>query len=253
MAEENARLSLKASRQGMERTARVQERLKELYGLARAPVSIEGMDISTTGGSEAVGAVVHFHNGEPRRSRYRRYRIKTVEGMDDYAMIREVTLRRLKRGVEEKSLPDLILVDGGIGQVNSALAAAEELGVRSVDFLGIEKGASRAKAVAEGTDRIVSPRGETVLDAGAPELHLLQRVRDEAHRFAVTYHRKRRQKAGMSSPVDRVHGLGEKKKRALLTHFGGLKGLKKATREEIAKAPGIGPVLAERIHGALHA
>jgi excinuclease ABC subunit C len=256
MARENARLSLRASKKAQENAAQIQESLAKIFRLKHAPVSIEGVDLSTTGGGEAVGVVVHFRNGGPLRSRYRRYKIKTVEGMDDYAMLREVVSRRLRRGKAEKSLPDLILVDGGKGQLNSALAAARELEVDTVDFLSIAKGDTRAKAVhlkAGEDDRIIAPgTGDSpVLPSGSRELHLLQRIRDEAHRFAITYHRNRRQKKGMSSPLDRVRGLGRERKQRLLRSFGGLRELKGASPEEIGRVQGVGPVLADRIYRAL--
>jgi excinuclease ABC subunit C len=257
LARENARLSLKASRKTQEGAARIAESLRERLSLKRTPVSIEGVDISTTGGGEAVGAVVHFKNGEAMKSRFRRYRIKTVKGMDDYAMLREVVARRLRRGLKEKDFPDLLLVDGGVGQLNCALEAARDLEVSSMDFLGIRKGETRAKGVQvrEGSDdRIVTPEEgvSECIRPGSPEMHLLQRIRDEAHRFAIAYHRKRRSKAGLSSPLDGIKGLGAAGKKRLLAHFGGLQGLRGASRGEIQRVKGVGAVLAGRIHEALH-
>ncbi|MFH2000606.1 MAG: excinuclease ABC subunit UvrC [Planctomycetota bacterium] len=257
MANENARLSMEASRKVMEQTARVQDDLRSALNLNRTPVDVECVDISNTSGGQAVGAVVHFRRGSPLKSRYRRYKIKTVEGMDDYAMIREVMRRRLKRGLKESDLPDLFLIDGGVGHLNSALAVAGELEIKCIDMIGISKGETRAKAVsldADADDRIITPGNHAgvPLPVGSPAMHLLQRIRDEAHRFAITYHRKRRNKAGLASPVDGVKGLGARKKQSLLAFFSGLKGLKKASLQEIANAPGIGPVLAERIYRELH-
>ncbi|MHC4942945.1 MAG: excinuclease ABC subunit UvrC [Planctomycetota bacterium] len=257
MAEENARLSLKTSQQALEQRARVLEELKKTLELERTPISIECIDISTTGGDEAVGALVHFKHGVALRGRYRRYRIRTVKGMDDYAMIEEVVRRRLRRGVKERDLPDLIMVDGGKGQLSSALKTAGEFADASVPFIGIKKGGTRARAVhvrADADDEIVLPPGRHAKgpESGTPAMHLLQQIRDEAHRFAITYHRKRRRKKGMSSPIDAVRGLGADKKQRLLSHFGGLKGLKSAVPEELSRVPGVGPVLAERIYQALH-
>jgi excinuclease ABC subunit C len=257
MARENARLLLKASKENKESNKKLLTSLKECLNLASLPVAMEGVDISTTGGGEAVGAVVHFKDGLPLRSRYRRYKIKTVAGMDDYAMLREVLYRRLKRGLKEDSLPDLILVDGGKGQLNCALEVAGILGTESVAFLGIRKGETRARAVSvpeDRDDKIVTPSGgnKATLTPGSPGFSLLQRLRDEAHRFAITYHRKRRQRAGMASLLDRVEGLGAFRKQNLLSHFGGQQGLKRASKEEIMKVPGIGPVLAERIYHTFH-
>ncbi len=257
MARENAGFSLDTLLKERKNTEKAQMLLKVSLGLKRVPASIEGVDISTMGGAEAVGAVVRFEEGRAVRSMYRKYRIKSVEGMDDYAMIREVVLRRLKRGADEGGLPDLILVDGGIGQLNCALEAAHELDVTGVDFLGIQKGETRARAVCvkEGSDdMIVAPSvGATdKVPAGSLSMHLLQRVRDEAHRFAISYHRKRMQKAGISSPLDSVNGLGRQKKQRVLSRFGGLRELMGASREEISMVPGVGAVLADRIYRSLH-
>ena len=176
------------------------------------------MDISTTGGLEAVGAVVRFRNGAELKSRYRRYRINTVEGQDDFAMLREVLRRRIARGLKEQDLPDLILVDGGKGQLSSALEALAEVPKIRVDLLSIEKGETRARAVSlrDGADdRVLMPGGETApLMAGSAELHLLQRVRDEAHRFAIAYHRKRRGTSSLSSPAGPGGGTRRRAKEA---------------------------------------
>ncbi|MBU0756317.1 MAG: excinuclease ABC subunit UvrC, partial [Planctomycetes bacterium] len=257
LAEENARLSLRTSQESRSRNADTLESLRRTLGLRRPPISIECIDISTTGGRQAVGAIVHYEHGLPKRARYRRYRIKTVEGMDDYAMIKEVITRRLIRGRKERDLPDLILIDGGRGQLNAAIHCAGMLKIESVAFAGICKGSTRARAVEvrkEDGDRIVLPDrlAGPGPEPGSQAMHLLQRIRDEAHRFAVTYHRNRRSKAGLSSPLDLVQGIGVDRKQHLLTRFGGLRGLKNATREELSRVPGVGPVLAERIHKALH-
>lgn len=257
MAEENARLSLLSSYEVLSRNAAILESLRDSLDLDTPPYRMECIDISTTGGRQAVGALVHFKQGRALRSRYRRYRIKTVEGMDDYAMIREVVERRLRRGMKENDLPDLIVIDGGRGHLNAALETARKLGLESAAFIGISKGSTRARAVKvakEDDDRIVLPAGarQSGPAPGTPAMHLLQRLRDEAHRFAVTYHRKQRKKAGLSSPLDKVHGIGNDRKKRILTHFGGLKGLRSASQEELKGVPGLGPVLAERLYQALH-
>ncbi len=257
MAQENARLTLRASRGVKQIAAGIAETLRQTLGLKRAPLRIEGIDISNTRGNEAVGSIVHFKEGEPLKSRYRRFRVKTVTGSDDYAMMHEVLTRRFRRGRAEEKLPDLLLVDGGRGQVSVAMRAAAEVGVESVEIAGMAKGDSRARAVAGGdrrSDMIYLPgRTDPIeLPVGSGELHLLQRVRDEAHRFAVAYHRKLRGKASLASPLDGVTGLGAGRRRRLLAHFGGMRGLKAVSIEEIAKVPGIGPVLANRIYRAFH-
>jgi excinuclease ABC subunit C len=257
MAEENARLSLKTSQQALEQRARTLDALRKSLGMKTTPMAIECIDISTTGGDEAVGALVHFRQGVALRSRYRRYRIRSVKGMDDYAMIEEVVRRRLKRGKKERDLPDLLMVDGGKGQLGSALKAAGDFGDLDLAFIAIKKGGTRARAVqvkADADDEIVLPPGNRAKgpDSGTPAMHLLQRIRDEAHRFAITYHRKRRQKRSLSSPIDAVRGLGADRKQRLLSHFGGLKGVKSAMPDELSRVPGVGPVLAKRIYEALH-
>jgi len=243
MAGENARLSLRASRGVKEIAAGIAESLRQSLGLRKAPIRIESIDISNTGGGEAVGAVVHFKEGEPLKSRYRRFRVKTVAGVDDYAMMREVVARRLRRGSAEENLPDLILIDGGVGHVTAAVRAAAEAGVPGIDIAGIAKGENRK------SDRVFRPgaREPVALERGSGEFHLLQRVRDEAHRFAVAYHRKLRGKRSLASPLDGVPGLGRDRKEKVLGRFGGLRGLKGASLEEIMKVDGVGPVLARRI------
>ena len=257
LARENARFVLHASLRAREEAVRTAGRLQTQLRLPRPPRAIECVDVSTTGGREAVGAVVRFEEGEPVKHRYRRYRIRTVAGMDDFAMIREVVRRRFRRGRREEELPDLFMVDGGKGQVAVAADEMARLGLGALPVVGLRKGVTRAKAVTlQGMedDRVVLPgAGVTgVVPSGSPELYLLQRIRDEAHRFAVTYHRKRRSRAQQASPLDGISGLGAARRKALLTRFGGLRALRRAAPAEIEGVPGIGPTLAERIHRALH-
>jgi excinuclease ABC subunit C len=262
MAQENARLSLRASRGVRQIAAGIAESLRRSIGLVRAPIRIEGVDISNTGGGEPVGAIVHFKEGEPLKSRYRRFRVKTVEGADDFAMMREVLLRRFRRGAVEGDLPDLLLVDGGAAHVTAAAKIAGEIGVGTLEIVGMAKGDSRARAVADWAyslkeggkgDRVFLPGRATPVDlpAGSEGMHLLQRVRDEAHRFAVTYHRGLRRRKSIASPLEKVPGLGVLRRRNLMTLFGGMRGLRAASREDILKVDGIGPVLADRIVDAI--
>ncbi len=256
MAIDNARLTLRASRGVKELAAGVAESLRSSLGLAKAPLRIEGVDLSNTSGGEAVGSVVHFREGEPLKSRYRRYRIKTVGGSDDYAMMHEVVLRRLKRGKVEGRLPDLLLVDGGAGHVAAALRALRESKAHNIDIAGMAKRGIRTRATlskkGEG-DRVYIPNRKkpVTLPPGSDELHLLQRVRDEAHRFAVSYHRRLREKRTLSSPLDGIAGLGPDRRRKLLSRFGGLRGLKRVSIDEIMVVDGIGPVLGKRVYRAL--
>lgn len=252
MAAENARLALRASRGIREVAASVAETLRVSLKMEKTPLRIEGVDISNTSGGQAVGSLVHFRDGEPLKSRYRRFRVKTVEGADDYAMIREIVFRRFKRGLTERNLPDLLLVDGGPGQVAQAVQAAAKAGVSSCAVAGMAKGESRARAVAASagkTDRIYLPGSREPIDLlpDSDAFRLLQRVRDESHRFAVAYHRRLRGKASFSSPLDSLHGLGKERRRRVLERFGGLRGLRAASMEDIMAVKGIGPLLARKI------
>ena len=256
MAEENARLALRASRGIREVAASVAEALRVTLKMTKAPLRIEGVDISNTSGNQAVGSLVHFRDGEPLKSRYRRFRVKSVEGADDYAMIREVLIRRFKRGRAERNLPDLLLVDGGPGQVAQAVRAAEEAGAASCAVVGMAKGETRARAVKSEkgkTDKLYLPgsRMPVDIDPDSDAFKLLQRVRDEAHRFALAYHRLLRGKATFSSPLHALEGLGKERRRRVLERFGGLRGLKAASLEEIMSVKGIGPQLARRILDAV--
>ena len=203
---------------------------------------IEGIDISHFSGEGVVGSVVVFIDGKPARSHYRRYRIKSLaEGeIDDYRSIEEVVFRRYRRILEErKELPDLVLIDGGPGQLRAALKSADKLGIRDrVLFVGLAK----------RLEEIVLESGEKIILPGSSwALRLLQHVRNEAHRFALSYQRKLRERKIRSSILDAVEGLGEKKRKELLRYFGSVDRIKSASVEELMKVPGIGEKLARRI------
>ncbi len=232
------------------------EELADALGLPAAPVRVECYDISTTQGSDTVGSMVVFVDGKPASSQYRRFRIKTVEGTDDFASHREVLGRRFRRAAVEAEegtaadaarwrMPDLVLIDGGKGQVSAAKEILDELGLHDLPLAGIAK--QREELFLPG---ILEP---IVLPGTSPALHLVQRLRDEAHRFAVTYHRSLRGRRQTRSAFDEVRGLGPKRRRALLRAFGSVKRVREATVEQIAGVPGIGPGLAERVHEALAA
>ncbi len=218
--------------------------LQNELGFERPPVRIEAVDISHTFGEAMVGSVVVFVNGRPRKSEYRRYRIKTVEGIDDFRAIREVVYRRLRRLIDEdRELPDLMLIDGGEIQLQFALDAANELGVEDVYFLGIAK----------RFEELHFPDGRVVmLPYRSEALKLLQRVRDEAHRFAITYHRNLRGKKQMVSILDMIPGLSQSRRVELLKYFGSIERIHSASIEELQKVRGIGPKLARRIYDYLH-
>ena len=221
---------------------------KEL-NLPRIPSRIEGYDISNIRGTAAVGSMVVFEEGRPKPAHYRRFKIKTVSGADDYAMLREVLRRRFRR-VEDASaeggwavMPDLVLVDGGKGQLNAALSAMCESGVSSVPVAGLAK----------ENEEIFIPRraAPVVLPRSSPGLQLLQRLRDEAHRFALGYHKKVHKRETFASVLDTIPGIGPGRKRVLLKQFGSVQGIKEASEEELAAAKGMTRGLAEKIKGYL--
>jgi len=219
------------------------EELKTQLNLKNVPARIEGYDISNLSGKMAVGSMVVFENGKPSPSRYRRFRIKAVEGPDDYGMLREVINRRFKRGDSASGsdwvLPDLVLIDGGKGQLGAVLGIISDEIAGRVAFMSLAK---------ENEEIFVPGRNQPIsLTKDNSALHLLQRVRDEAHRFAVSYHRNIRSKKSIESLLDEVEGIGPKRKKVLIKHFGSMENIRKATVEQIAQVDGITPVLAQRI------
>lgn len=237
------------------RTIGACEELQEILGLPYRPRRIEGYDISNTQGVLSVGSEVVMIDGYIRRDQYRIYRIKTVKGANDFASLHEVLTRRLSHGLRELSegkdasngnfadFPDLILIDGGRGQLNAAMQAMHELGL-DIPMFGL----------AERIDEIVLPYSDEniLLDRHSNALHLIQRLRDEAHRFAITHHRKLRGKASISSRLDGVSGVGEKRKKAILKHFATVEALNRATVEEIAAVQGMNKTAAENVYAMLH-
>ncbi|VVB89578.1 UvrABC system protein C [uncultured archaeon] len=230
LAQENARmlLGMQLLKEGKNEAL---DALQKALFLPAAPSIIEAFDISNISGTDATGSLVAFLNGKPDKKNYRRFRIKTVEGTDDFAMMGEVVKRAYSRRKEEgKRMPDLVLIDGGKGQLGSALAAMRELGLNI-----------KTAALAKEFEYIFLPGREApvILPKDSPALKLLQRIRDEAHRFAVGYHRKLRGKRISESELDGIAGIGEKRKRALLKYFGSVGKVRAADVEEIAKAPGV--------------
>jgi excinuclease ABC subunit C len=228
-------------------------------GLARTPRWMECFDVSHLGGEGIVASKVAMVDGDLRKDRYRRYRIRTVDVGDDYAAMHEVVLRRLRRGMESGSLPDLIVLDGGRAQLAAARAAAAELGVSEVDFAALAKERLTGQTGPDAQRRrvpervFVPGRAEPIaIGPDRPELLLLVRLRDEAHRFAVTYQRQLRQRQRLQSELDGITGIGQKRRRALLRRFGSPAGVAAASTGELAATEGIGPTMAARIHAALH-
>ncbi|KFN46295.1 excinuclease ABC subunit UvrC [Arenimonas composti] len=223
--------------------------LQELLELPAPPQRIECFDISHTMGEATVASCVVFDAEGPVRGQYRRYNIAGIEPGDDYAAMHQALERRFRRGVAEGVLPDLLLIDGGAGQLAQARAVLAELGVEGVAMIGVAKGPER-KA---GAEALVFPDGREIRPgAASPGLQLVQQVRDEAHRFAITGHRGKRQKLRETSRLEDIPGIGPRRRAALLKHFGGLAGLRNAGPEEIARVEGVNAALAQRIHAALH-
>jgi excinuclease ABC subunit C len=286
VAERNARESFRSWHERDERREEALASMMRTLHLARQPRWMECYDISNFQGALAVGSGVSFKDGEPDKANYRRYRIKLTVTQDDFAMLHEVITRRLRRALAEGALPDLIVIDGGKGQLNAALAAAKDLGIATkpspgipgvpfVELVGLAKsrildaqslgttrvigrrGRGRASALAdaaetaergfvpEGTrspERVFLPnrKDAIVLRPHTAELFLLARLRDEAHRFAITFHRKLRRERNFQSVLENIPGIGETRKKALLRHFGSLKAVREATLEALGEVEGFG-------------
>jgi excinuclease ABC subunit C len=217
--------------------------LKQKLQLPKMPRRIECYDVSNIQGALAVSSMVVLEKGRPKPAHYRRFRIKTVAGADDYAMIQETLRRRFKRGLTGGSTwaitPDLVLIDGGKGQLNAALELRRELGLDSVPM------ASLAKENEEVF--IPGDRKPVYIAKDSPALHILQRARDEAHRFAISYHRRLRHKEGITSALDYISGIGPRRKKALLRKFGSIEAIKDISIEELSQTEGITPALARKV------
>jgi excinuclease ABC subunit C len=233
------------------------EELAGALGLSAPPLRIECYDISTIQGTNTVGSMVVFEEGRPRSGEYWRFRVRTAMVQpghpDDFASHKEVLRRRFSRALEAEEgaaeelrwrLPDLVVIDGGLGQANAARGVLDELGLHDLPVVGLAK--EREEIFIPGLSTPL------VLAANSQALYLVQRLRDEAHRFAITYHRKLRAKQSIKSALDEVPGVGPTRKRALLRVFGSTKQMKAATVDEIASVPGISRSLAETIHAALN-
>jgi excinuclease ABC subunit C len=225
--------------------------LQQALDLTNLPRRLECFDISHTFGEETVASCVVFEDGTPLKSDYRRFNIKGIVAGDDYEAMRQALLRRYKKLKQgEGKLPDLLIIDGGRGQVNAALTVLGELQISNVTIIGVSKGEGRKP----GLETLhIADTGEIVnLPSDSPALHLIQSIRDEAHRFAITGHRQRRDKARKRSVLEDIEGLGPKRRRALLSQLGGLQEVGKAGIEDIARVPGISHSLAQRIYDLFH-
>ena len=225
--------------------------LVKVLGLEQVPNRMECFDISHTGGERTVASCVVFDENGPVKSAYRRFNIDGIEPGDDYAAMRQVLLRRYQRLIEEDAvLPELIVIDGGKGQMTQALEVMAELQRNDVPLLGVSKGPERRP----GEEKLHLAHKNKILKLAhsSPALHLIQQIRDEAHRFAITGHRARRAKKMTESPLQGIEGVGDKRRQAVLKHFGGLQAVKRAGIEDLTKAPGISPKIAQRIYELFH-
>ncbi len=304
VATRNAEQGFRTWHEKDERREKAMEALVRSLHLARPPRWMECYDISTFQGALAVGSGVSMRDGEPDRANYRRYKVKGVAGQDDFAMLHEVITRRLRRAIAEACFPDLLVIDGGKGQLHAALAAAKDLGVATspvtgipgapfVEMVGLAK-SRLADAASLGTSRVIGRRSRrapgppgraaaladaaeaqdrgfvselarspervflpgrkdpVVLRQNSAELFLLARLRDEAHRFAITFHRKLRRERNFQSVLEEIPGVAEGRKKALLRHFGSLKRVREAPLEEIAEVEGFGRKQAQAVFDFFH-
>ena len=259
MACENAEKFLTTGAEIEKDRRRLLNALKEELHLARTPSRIEAFDISNIQGRYAVGSMVVFEDGEAANERYRHFRIKSIEGADDYGMMYEVLLRRYKKALEEDDLPDLVLVDGGRGQLNIAQEVLKELGIRGMDLIGLAKGrraeGSRLKGIMKSEEKVFHPQFKEplILEKRSPLIHFLDQIRDEAHRFAITYHKKMRGKETIKSTLGEISGIGGIRQKELLRFFGSVEKIKDATLEELARVPRMNSKSAQSVYSFFHA
>jgi excinuclease ABC subunit C len=252
MAEKNARLALiQRAREKTTQEGRIVA-LREALGLPETAQRIECFDISHTMGEAAVASCVVYDRHAMQKSEYRRFNMRDLTPGDDYAAMRQALTRRYgKVSAGEGKLPDLILIDGGRGQLNAARAALAELGLNDVTVVGVAKGPERKAGMEE---LVLEADGQSLqLPPQHPGLHLIQSIRDEAHRFAIVGHRARRGKTRMTSTLTEIPGIGAKRRQKLLAHFGGLQGVQAAAVDELATVAGVSRSLAEKIYRHLHA
>ncbi len=258
LAAENAEHGFQEQRLRTGALEKTLEGLRRQLRLRRTPVRMECFDISNLGPHLIVASQVVFEKATPAKSKYRRYRIKSTDGQNDFASMYEVLSRRFRRGLQNGDLPDLVVIDGGKGQLNVAQAVFRDLGIDDVDLVSLAKsrvtGSDDSDQTIRSPERVFLPSAKdpVIPRAGSPEILLLARLRDEAHRFAITFHQELRRKAKTRSGLEDVPGIGPKRRRALLTHFGSLKRLRSATLEEIASVPGVGRGAGRAVYNALH-
>jgi excinuclease ABC subunit C len=251
LAEKNAHSQFEMSRSQIIDQRQVLEKIQRRLHLANYPHQIECFDISNIQGAFPVASQIRFTDGDPDSSGYRHYKIKTVEGQDDFASMKEVLTRRFLKTKEEAPWPDLLMIDGGKGQLNIALSVMDELEISGPDVIGFTKIRKPGKEEPEDMAYLPGRKNPVHFRKGGDDLFLLQRVRDESHRFAIEFHRKLRAKAQRQSILDEIEGIGPAKKKALLKHFGSVKRIAAAAPEDLAAVKGINRDLAETIHRML--
>jgi excinuclease ABC subunit C len=227
------------------------EQMEKILHLNRVPHRIECFDISTIQGSQTVASMAVFMEGAPEKQRYRRYAIKRIEGQVDFGAMREAIERRYTRAIKENDLPDLVLIDGGKGHLNAALAVLKDLGASHLPCISIAK--SKAEKNGASPERFFIPgrMNPVIPPQNGAVVRLLSHIRDEAHRFAITYHRKKRNKETLQSTLRNIPGVGPARMRVLLRTFGSIARLRQATREQVAELPGISDTLADKIVASL--
>jgi excinuclease ABC subunit C len=253
MACENAEKFLLAETELERDREKLLETMKERLHLGKIPHRIAAFDISNLQGGYAVGSMVSFDDGEPAKEQYRHFKIKTVEGADDYGMMYEVLLRRYKRAVDEDDLPDLVLLDGGRGQLNVAQEVFKELKIKEVDLISLAK--ERAiEGLRKTEEKIFHPQYKKplILGRNSPLIHFLDKIRDEAHRFAITYHKKVRGKETIKSILGEIPGIGAVRQKALLKFFGSIEKVKEAAVDELSKAPKMNLKSAQIVYDFFH-
>ena len=257
MACENAEKFLLGETEMEKDREKVLEALREKLHLRRSPRRIEAFDISNLQGGYAVGSMVTFEGGEPFKERYRHFKIKTIAGADDYGMMYEVLLRRYKKAVEEEDLPDLVLLDGGRGQLNVAQEVFKEFQIKEVDLISLAKERTLQGSGSSGfqktEEKIFHPQYKEplILGKNSPLLHLLDHIRDEAHRFAITYHKKVRGREIIKSALGEIPGIGRVREKELLRYFGSVEKMKEASLEDLARAPKMDTKTAVKVYNLL--
>ena len=258
MAIKNAENAFKIRQETGEDIESILSSLKKQLCLRNLPKRMECFDISNIGGKQAVGSMVIFENGVPVKSRYKRFKVKTVSQSDDYAMMYEVLTRSYTRAFKEDDFPDLAIMDGGKGQLGIAMKVFDELGIDKVDVIALAK--SKRKYAEDETSKhklkervfVYGKADPIVLDQESSELRLLENIRDEAHRFALAYHKKLRRKQYYESPLDKIPGIGKVKKKKLLNHFGNIQKLRNASIDELKRVKSITPKDVKAIYNHFH-